>query len=517
MTTGSPRGREISTFKGQDRALRAGRVGTTGLLLSVAAASAPMMVVAGAMPTAYAVMGIVGQPLLFVILGAVLMLFSVGYAEMGRHVQNAGAFYAYIARGLGGTVGTAASVVALVAYSTLQVGLYGIFGFEVAGLLDEHLGVRLNWWVPALAGVLVVGVLGRLKIDLHVTVLGVLLLVEVALVAVFAVAGVGDPGPEGVSWHAFDPETLTGAGLGTALCFCIAAFTGFEQSPVYAEETARPQVVVARVMFLAVGCAALLFALGSWAFGVAAGPSNVVAMAQAQGPHLLFTLTEDRLGAAFANLMHVFYVTGMFAAMLTFHNVVARYAFAMGREGLLPAAFGRTTETGGAPGHGSVLQTLVSVAVVTTFTLSDDRGPGDATTPVLHLFTWTGNMGALGIMALMATASVAVIAFFVRRGAVRTQLPRIACSGLAAAALIVIICCAVKDFDVLLATDPHPALRWILPGVVGATIAVGVGYGLLLRAFRPRVHAGIGKGNEAFQLEKVATARDGASTPPTAA
>lgn len=31
----------ISTFKGQDRALRADRLGTTGLLLSVLAATAP--------------------------------------------------------------------------------------------------------------------------------------------------------------------------------------------------------------------------------------------------------------------------------------------------------------------------------------------------------------------------------------------------------------------------------------------------------------------------------------------
>ncbi|NEE52997.1 APC family permease, partial [Streptomyces sp. SID8455] len=112
----------INTYKGEERALRANRLGTPGLLLSVLAASAPLMVVAGVMPTVFGVMGIVGQPLLYVILGAVLMLFSVGYAEMSRHVHNAGAFYAYIARGLGPTAGAGASLVALVAYSAMQVG-----------------------------------------------------------------------------------------------------------------------------------------------------------------------------------------------------------------------------------------------------------------------------------------------------------------------------------------------------------------------------------------------------------
>lgn len=60
----------------RDQALRAGRLGTAGLLLSVLAATAPLMVVAGVMPTTFGVMGIVGQPLIFVILGVVLALFK---------------------------------------------------------------------------------------------------------------------------------------------------------------------------------------------------------------------------------------------------------------------------------------------------------------------------------------------------------------------------------------------------------------------------------------------------------
>ena len=149
MTTGSSStssatadggGSGISTFRGQERALRADRLGTGGLLLSVLAATAPLMVVAGVMPTTFAVMGIEGQPLLFVLLGVVLVLFSVGYAEMSRHVHNAGAFYAYISRGLGGTAGAAAALVALVAYNALQVGIYGIFGFEVS----DRKSTRLN-------------------------------------------------------------------------------------------------------------------------------------------------------------------------------------------------------------------------------------------------------------------------------------------------------------------------------------------------------------------------------------
>ncbi|MEU1019511.1 APC family permease [Streptomyces sp. NPDC005898] len=500
-----PTGGVISTYKGQERALRAGRLGTAGLLLSVLAATGPLMVVAGVMPTTYGVMGVVGQPLLFLVLGVVLALFSLGYAEMSRHVHNAGAFYAYISRGLGGTAGAGAAMVALVAYSALQAGLYGLLGFEVSGLLRTYFEVEVAWWIPALLTVALVAVLAWLKIDLNARVLGVLLIVEVALVVIFDVAAIADPGKEGLSLHAFDPQTLTGAGVATSLCFCIAAFTGFEQAPVYAEETSRPQVVVARVMFFAVGFVAVFFALSSWALTVAAGPSGIVPAAQEQSAGLLFGLTEARLGGTFTDVLHVLFVTGMFAAVLSFHNVVARYAFAMGRERLLPAAFGRTNTSTGAPGTGSLLQTVVSVVVVAGFAAADDGAAGDPTAPVLHLFTWGGNIGALGVILLMATASVAVIVFFARRGAARAQAWRIAASALAAVGLLVIAGYTVKDFDVLVGAGPDSALSRVLPGIIFLAAVIGVAYGAVLRARNPAAHARIGLGNEAFQLEKASS------------
>lgn len=511
MTTDSPStstsaaGGGISTFKGHERALRADRLGTGGLLLSVLAATAPLMVVAGVMPTTFAVMGIVGQPLLFVVLGVVLVLFSVGYAEMSRHVHNAGAFYAYISRGLGGTAGAGAAMVALVAYNALQIGIYGIIGFEISGLFATYADVRIAWWIPALAAALVVGLLGWLKIDVNARVLGVLLVIEVLLVVIFDIAALTEPAKEGLSLHAFNPDTLTGAGVGTALCFCIAAFLGFEQAPVYAEETSRPHVLVPRVMFLAVGGVAVFFALSSWALTVAAGPSAIVGTAQKQSAGLLFFLTESRLGGTFTDVLHVLFVTGMFAALLSFHNVVARYAFAMGREGLLPAAFGRTSGTSGAPGTGSLLQTVVAVAVVVAFAIADDKPAGDPTAPVLHLFTWFGNIGALGVILLMAAASLSVVVFFARRGAAGAQAWRLVTSVLAGLALVVIACYTVKDFEVLVGAGPGSSLRWILPGTIGLALAAGLVLGLVLRVRAPEKHARIGLGNEAFQLDKAAS------------
>jgi len=323
-------------------------------------------------------------------------------------------------------------------------------------------------------------------------------------VVIFDIAAVADPGKEGLSLHAFNPDTLAGAGVGTALCFCVAAFLGFEQAPVYAEETSRPHVLVPRVMFLSIGGVAVFFAFSSWALTVAAGPSAIVGESREQSAGLLFSLTESRLGGTFTDVLHVLFVTGMFAALLSFHNVVARYAFAMGREGLLPAAFGRTTGTSGAPGTGSLLQTAVSVLIVIAFAVADDHPAGDPTEPVLHLFTWFGNIGALGVIVLMAAASFSVVVFFARRGAAGAQAWRLITSALAGIALLVIAGYTVRDFDVLVGTGPDSALGLLLPGIIGLALLLGLLQGLVLRARRPEVHARIGLGNEAFQLQKAA-------------
>jgi hypothetical protein len=130
---------------------------------------------------------------------------------------------------------------------------------------------------------------------------------------------------------------------------------------------------------------------------------------------------------------------------------------------------------------------------------------------VLKLFTWLGNIGALGVIVLMAAASLSVIVFFARRGAAGAQAWRLATSALAGIALLVIAFYTIKDFDVLVGTGPDSSLNWLLPGIIGAAVVLGLVQGLVLKARKPEVHARIGLGNEAFQLEKVAESADSAS------
>jgi hypothetical protein len=142
---------------------------------------------------------------------------------------------------------------------------------------------------------------------------------------------------------------------------------------------------------------------------------------------------------------------------------------------------------------------------VAAFAIADDKPAGDPTAPVLHLFTWFGNIGALGVIVLMAAASLSVVVFFVRRGAAGAQAWRLVTSALAGLALLVIAGYTVKDFEVLVGAGPDSSLSWILPGIIGLALAAGLVLGLVLRARAPEKHARIGLGNEAFQLDKAAS------------
>src|SRR5258708_35789532 len=110
------------------RALAGDRLGVPAVLFFVLAGVAPLTVAAGVIPTAYATTGLTGIPAAFLVIAVILAVFAVGYVAMTRHITNSGAFYAFVSQGIGRVAGIAAALMALLAYSCLQIGLYEALG-----------------------------------------------------------------------------------------------------------------------------------------------------------------------------------------------------------------------------------------------------------------------------------------------------------------------------------------------------------------------------------------------------
>ena len=469
-------------------------LGVASIVFFVVAASAPLTVVAGGVPVSFAVTGLRGIPLVYVIIAAILLVFTVGYAAMSRHVTNAGAFYTYVSRGMGQAWGVAAALVALVAYNAMQIGIYGLYGFAAAGALDQFFGFKVAWYVPVLVTGGIIAILGALQIDLNARVLGFFLIAETAVVLIFDIAGILKPA-QGLTAAPFLPPALSGGALGAGLCFVTASFVGFESAAIYGEEAKDPKRTVARATYTAVALIGVFYAFSAWATSMAVGDSKIIGVSQKLGPGLLFVYAEQNVGKWFSDVATVLFVTSLFAALLSFHNGVARYFFSLGREGVLPRGLARVQRKTGAPVAGSMAQSAVALVVILVFIIAGKD-------PVLALFTWLTNVGALGVIFLMALTSVSIVSYLRQHNEMVTESTVVheVAAGVSSVALFVVFYLAITNFDVLLGSKPNDPLNWILPGLIVAAAAVGLVYGLYLKFKRPEIYAGIGLGGTLPEL-----------------
>lgn len=479
-------------------------LGVPDLVFFIVAASAPLTAVAGGQAATYLVTGNRGIPFLFIPIAVVLGIFALGYAAMSRHVADAGAFYTYVVRGLGRIPGVGAAFVALISYNAMQIGIYGLFGTATAGFVSSKFGIDLSWGWWCLIGGAVIAVLGFLQIDLNARVLGVALCLEVLVVTIFDIGVLGSPGPQGLTGVGWHPGVATHSALGAALTFSVASFVGFESAAIYSEECRDPKRTVARATLIAVALIGTFYAVSSWLLANSIGPDNMInpdalvrlgfTTAGAPDPTtVLIGSGTQTLGRVWGDSASLLFCTSLFAALLAFHNAVARYLFALGREGVFPRAFARASRRTGAPFVASASQSGLALIVVGAFAVS-------GADPVLKLFTWLTNLGALGVVLLMSITSFAVLAFFARRPELdrRVWVTRIA-PLIAGVCLLAMLVLGVANFNVLITSStsaPTDTMTIVLPVILFGSGIVGLLVAWYLRAARPRVYAGIGERTE---------------------
>jgi amino acid transporter len=398
------------------QSLSAGKIGVWGIVFFVVAAAAPLVGMTGALPPSIALGTGAAAPGSYLFVGLTLLLFSVGYAAMSHRVTNAGAFFAYIGRGLGPNFGVASAFVSVLAYLAVQLSLYGFVG----GLLAGQAGLLPWWGWAALAWVLATA-LSLCQVDVGAKVLGALMLLEMASLIVTSVAILSNGGPEGLNFAAsFRPSNILAGGLagsaGIAFAFAFASFIGFEASAIYGEESADPKTAVPRATYLSVIVITLLFALTSFAIVTGLGASKVVEkvlelttvdkVPLTDPSAVLFALASQYVGPWMAKVMGVLVLSSLFAGILAFQNSASRYLFALGRGGILPNALAQVNRFG-APGAAALLTSALSGLVVLAFVVA-------GLDPILNMFFWFSGLAVVAIVVIEILVCLAVMVFFHR-------------------------------------------------------------------------------------------------------
>lgn len=468
--------------------LREGVLGVGAITFFVVSAAGPLVAIAGGYPVGMMLGNGAGIPSALLCCMAILLVFTAGYTAMSRHVVTAGGFYAFAARGLGGVVGGAAALIAVVAYNAVQVGLYGMFGEALRALMRQYAGIDLPWYAYALLAVMSVAMLGYRQVDLSAKILGVLVIGEYLAVLILDAAILRRGGAAGITLTSFTPAAALSGSPAIAILFCFASFMGFEATTIYGEEARDPERTIPRATYLSVLLIGAFYAFSLWALVIGAGAGRIVTHLKSlpDPTRFLFEMSDLYVGPWLSATMSVLFVTSVFAALLAFHNASARYFYALGREGVLPAGLGRTHPRHSSPHAGSVAQTVIGATVVVIFA-------GARADPILTLFSWMTNLGTLAVIALMALASAAVPAYFAGRkgraeGLMRTQLAPV----LAGLALLGVLVLAIIHFDVL--TGSPGLMSVALPAIVPMAACLGAVRALHLRRTDPRRYHGLGLG-----------------------
>jgi len=465
--------------------LAADSIGSVSVAQFLLTTAAPMLVIVGVVGTGWAVTGVLGLPVGFAALAALLALFAIGYMAMARRIVNAGALYTYSARGLGRPAGVAAGLLALLSYNPLQVSAYGLFGAAASGELQQYLGMTVPWYLCALVAWALVAVLGGRKVKFIGNVLAVLLAGEVVFVIAAGITGLLHPAG-GHSLAALNPGYLFASGAGAVYAIAWTGYIGFEQAPNYSEESKNPRRTVPYATFGSLALMAAVYLFVSWSMSVAVGPDNIVAAAQQQSTELLFGVAAP-LGDAAVLAGHLLLLTSVFAGLLALHNTCARYAYALGREGVLPRVMARTSLRTGAPIAGSIAQTITGLAAIALYAAM-------GWDPMVNMMFWLAAIGGVGILLLVTITSLAIVVYLIRNPAGGGLFTNVVAPVLSAIGLLAVCGLCLANYTTLLGVDPDSPLGWIFPACYGVIIIGGLLWGFILRASRHPAYQQIGNG-----------------------
>jgi amino acid transporter len=442
-----------------------GNLGVASIVFMVVAAAAPLGVIGGVVPLGIASGNGAGFPATFIAATIILLFFAVGFTAMTPHVEEAGAFFSYVRKSLGFPTGIGIAFVAVVSYLAIEAGVYGLLGPAGASIVELFGGPTLPWWLFAAIAFVVTTYLGYRNINLSSRVLAVLLTAEIAIVAILDfVIVVQGGGAHGLSTGIVNPHAILSGSLGIGLLFAIISYVGFEATAIFRDEARTPDRTIPRATYVSLILIGVFYAVTSWALISGWGDEEAVTRATDSGSTFLGDTAQRYIGTFGADVITVLYFTSLFACILSFHNVVSRYIFALSQRDVLPASLSRPHDKHGSPHLASLwISGVVAVSVILAVVFKLD--------PAAQFYTWFAGATTVGIVVLLIATSVAVLAYFRsdRRGYSQWRVriaPSLGLIGLVGSLILILI--NLKDL-----VGGSGVLAWVIIGLLVVAFALG--------------------------------------------
>ena len=425
-------------------------------------------------------------PAAFLFATIILTIFTIGYVAMARKMRAAGGFYTFISHGLGRELGLATGITGALSYALFEVSLLGGFAYFAATNFNDWFGWEIPWVAFALFAAVLISVLCYFHVELSVKVLGFALIGEIIILAIFdlVVFGSGGSNADGIQFESLNmfklgsPGPGLAAGVGLFLAFW--SWVGFEAIPNYAEESKNPVKIIPRATLISVVGLGIGYVITSLAF-VSAFPGNELIKTAGDANNPPFFLAMEQYGNTFLkDVMQVLILTGSFACAMAFHNVTMRYFYAMGREGILPRALGKTHPKYRSPYVASITQTVVALVLVLAWGVGSGFSFADASdTAYIRIYTMMAVQGVVWLLAIQAVCALAVLVWHRRHKHPDSWLVVVLCPIIAIVGQVFAIYLLFKNIDVLAGTIGYVDLIGPI-AIIG--VVIGLGYAFYLKA-----------------------------------
>ena len=485
--------------------LHSSAVGLVGVLFLTVTGAAPESAMLGNVPFAAGFGNGIYVPAAFLLATIVLTIFSIGYAAMARRVSAVGGFYSFISQGLGREAGMAAGLASLASYSVFEASLYGLFAFFANAWISTHFGINVSWIWLALFGAVLCAVLSYRDVQLSAAVLGIALILEVIILAIFDAGVLTAASGTNFQLESFnilavttpvtgqkvgDVEIAAGAAaVGIFMAFW--SWVGFEMAPNYAEESKDPKRIIPLSLYISVIGLGLFYIFTSWC-AISAYPNEQEMLVKATKDSSNFFLTPltQFVGPWATELMSVLILTSSFACGMAFHNTAARYMYSLAREGVLPNSLARTHPQFKSPHIASFTQSALAILWVGLFAffLGTDDPNAQA---YVAVYTMLAVLGTMLLLILQAVVSIAIIAYFRANpgddaGVISTFIAPV----IAFVAQVYLVYLLVQNLATFGASGSFGSN---IPWIALAIIVTGFIWGIVLRFVAPAVHARIGR------------------------
>lgn len=351
-------------------------IGLPGVLYFCLAGSAPVTAMLLNVPGMADQAG-AATPLVFLLSGIALLLLGVSIVYFSRRLTSAGGFYTWVRHSLGKGMAFQSGWLMMGGYALFEGSLLGGFGSYTNSSLSTYLHVQMpgGWVTYALIGAMLIFLLSYFDVKWSVFAMAPFMLLEIGVLVVLDIMINIHGGASGHDVvHTF---TVAGAnlknaapggilGIGVAMALGVWSWVGFEAGAVYGEEARNPKRAVPIAIFSVIAALTLLYTWTSYSATIGFGWTHAVDTLGnlSATPPAFYQLANTYVGGFLEALMIIAISTSSLACALAFHNGMTHYLYAMGREGILGRAFGKTHHRFHTPRIAIIMQSAFTLAVI---------------------------------------------------------------------------------------------------------------------------------------------------------